>query len=37
MLLYVCVTIWLFINVDKQISDTNHGKIFFSRDKDLIY
>ena len=32
----VCVNIWLFINVDKHIADTNYDKKN-SHEKDLFY
>ena len=36
LLLLLCVNIWLFINVDKHIVDTNYDKKI-SHEKDLFY
>ena len=33
----VCVNIWLFINVDKHIADTNYDKKKNAHEKDLFY
>ena len=37
MLLCVCLNIWLFINVDKHIADTNYDKMFFSHENNFFY